>query len=125
MVARLREDPDAFGMTTAVSWYLTKHALGVYSARPGDFRLHEVDETMPRRELATEYTGPATVEAYTALFERDGSPGVGIVAARLPDGRRLLARLDHAEELVGSEDPLGAEVQIGPQGFRAARVSSG
>lgn len=30
----LRADPEAYGLATAVGWYLTKHAVGVYSARP-------------------------------------------------------------------------------------------
>ncbi len=33
LVERLREDPDALGLATAVGWYLTKHAVGIYGAR--------------------------------------------------------------------------------------------
>src|SRR5207244_6219152 len=34
LVGRLRGDPQACGLATAVGWYLTKHALGIYSGRP-------------------------------------------------------------------------------------------
>src|SRR5438105_3874140 len=31
MVERLRDDPGAMGLVTALGWYLTKHAVGLYS----------------------------------------------------------------------------------------------
>jgi acetyl-CoA C-acetyltransferase len=34
MVEVLRRDPQAYGLTTALGWYVTKHAVGVWSARP-------------------------------------------------------------------------------------------
>jgi acetyl-CoA C-acetyltransferase len=120
LVGRLREDPDAFGLTTALGWYVTKHALGVYSGKPpsqpyATLDVQEKVDQLPRRTVAAGYQGPATVEAYTALYERDGSPGMGIVAARLPDGRRALAKShDAAElaELLEGEDPLGRSVEL-------------
>ena len=33
LVERLREDPGSLGLTTAVGWYLTKHAVGIYGTR--------------------------------------------------------------------------------------------
>ncbi|MEZ5249303.1 MAG: hypothetical protein R2713_08855 [Ilumatobacteraceae bacterium] len=61
--------------------YTTKHAFGVYStAAPAEPFRHaypqdEID-AMPRRELAppAEAAGPATIEAYTVMFDRDGAP---------------------------------------------------
>jgi acetyl-CoA C-acetyltransferase len=120
LVPRLREDPDAYGLTTALGWYVTKHALGVYSGRPPErtYRTFDVQEEVdrqPRRAVAEGYSGPATVESYTALYERDGAPGMGIVAARLPDGRRALAKTHDASELaelLGDDDPLGRAVEM-------------
>ena len=34
LVKRLREDPTAYGLSTSLGWYITKHALGIYSAHP-------------------------------------------------------------------------------------------
>ena len=34
MVEVLRADPDAYGLTTALGWYVTKHTAAVWSARP-------------------------------------------------------------------------------------------
>jgi acetyl-CoA C-acetyltransferase len=120
LVGRLRDDPGAFGVTTGVGWYVTKHAIGVYSARPPAKPFAAIDvqdeiDALPSREVAADHVGAGTIEAYTALYERDGSPGMGIVAARLPDGRRAVAKTHHAAtlaNLVGPEDPLGQPVDL-------------
>ncbi|HEX6475934.1 MAG TPA: acetyl-CoA acetyltransferase [Acidimicrobiales bacterium] len=93
MVERLRATPASLGLVTALGWYVTKHAMGVYSTEPppAGYRRRspqaEVD-ALPRRSTAPEHDGPVTVESYTVLHERDGSPSLGIVACLLPDGRR-------------------------------------
>ncbi len=96
MVGRLREDAGAYGLVTANGYYLTKHALGIYSTTPpaDGFRWRsgqpDVDSS-PARQVATDHEGPATIEAYTVLHERDGSPQLGIIGALLADGRRTWA----------------------------------
>lgn len=95
VVGDLRARPGERGLVWANGGYLTKHAFGVYSTEPpaGGFRhaspQAEID-ALPRRELATgdDAAGPATVEAYTVMFDRDGRPEQGIAACLLPDGRR-------------------------------------
>jgi acetyl-CoA C-acetyltransferase len=101
---RLREDPGSLGLVTALGWYATKHAIGLYSASPppsGEFRWRsaqaEVD-ALPRRE-AVEHSGPATVEAYTVMYERDGTPATGIAALLLDDGRRTWATTTDADTM--------------------------
>lgn len=96
MVGRLRDDAGALGLVTGNGWYLTKHALGIYSTTPpsGGFRWAsgqaEVDAS-PARRVAADHEGQATVEAYTVLHERDGSPQLGIVGALTADGARTWA----------------------------------
>jgi acetyl-CoA C-acetyltransferase len=96
MVDRLRGDAGAFGLVTANGYYLTKHALGLYSTTPPaqGFRWAsgqpDVDAS-PRREVAPDHEGPVRVEAYTVLHERDGSPQLGIVGALTSEGRRVWA----------------------------------
>jgi acetyl-CoA C-acetyltransferase len=41
--------------------------------------------------VTEDVTGPAAIEAYTAVFGRDGVPDRGIVVGRSDDGRRFLA----------------------------------
>src|SRR5207302_5019450 len=93
MVERLRDDPGAMGLVTALGWYLTKHAVGLYSTTPppSGFRharpQDEVDR-LPRRQPVAEHEGPVTIDSYTVMHERDGSPALGLVACLIGDGRR-------------------------------------
>ena len=86
----LRGDPGSLGVVTALGWYLTKHSVGLYSTTPpaAGFRHEKPSAPGPRRDYTGDYEGPVTVEAYTVMHERDGSPVLGIVACLLPDGRR-------------------------------------
>ena len=45
---------------------------------------------MPRRDLAepAEAAGPAVIEAYTVMHDRDGVPEIGLASCLLADGRR-------------------------------------
>jgi acetyl-CoA C-acetyltransferase len=96
MVATLRAQPDAYGLTTALGWYITKHAAAVWSCRPPtmSFVTHhpqaEVD-ALPRREPAGLVDAAVTIEATSVSFERDGTPALGIVTGLLEDGRRAIA----------------------------------
>ena len=69
LVGRLREDPDALGLATAVGWYLTKHAVGIYGARrpDGPFAAAQVQDAGRRhahaREARAGVAGPAAAEA--------------------------------------------------------------
>jgi len=95
VMADLRERPGENGLVWANGGYATKHAFGVYSTRPptGGFRHDkpqaEID-ALPRRTLASvdEARGPARVEAYTVMHDRDGRPEQCIAACLLADGRR-------------------------------------
>ena len=96
MVEVLRGDPGSFGLVTALGWYVTKHAVGIYSTEPpaAGFRGENVQaavDALPRRTVDEDYTGPATVETYTVMHERDGSPSLGIIVALTPAGDRTLA----------------------------------
>lgn len=107
LVGRLRENPDDVGLVTGLGWYVTKHSIGVYRARPveGGFRgadvQAEVDALDARRPFvpASSVEGPVRVETYTVTYERDGTPVTGIVACLLPDGSRTLATTSDPADL--------------------------
>ncbi len=99
MVERLREEPEAVGLVTALGWFITKHAAGVYSAHPkdGDWSRpdmsrdqQEIDE-MSRPVLVEQANGAATIETYTVMHNREGAPDYAIVIGRIEDGRRFVA----------------------------------
>ena len=49
------------------------------------------------------------VEAHTAIYDRDGTPTMGIVALRLADGRRAFGRTHDATTIAELQrgEPLG------------------
>ena len=104
MVETLRSDPGSYGLTTALGWYVTKHAAAVWSTRPParPFSVAhpqaEVD-ALPRRTVAGLIDGDATVEATAVAFERDGEPSVAILSLVLDDGRRALANATDRDAL--------------------------
>ena len=112
LAERLRAEPGAAGLVSSVGWYLTKHAVGVYSsaAPPHPWRRedpksyqHIVDDE-PHPETVDVGSGLATVETYTVVHDRDGRPSLGIVAARMADGRRCWANITDAEVLERMEE---------------------
>jgi len=127
MVDVLRADPGSFGLCTALGWYITKHAVGVYSTEPppNGFRhdrpQDQVD-VLPRRDPVGDYEGAATIDSYTVMHERDGEPAIGLVACLLPDGRRTWANTNEPglmkamtlEEFVGRTAALkeGGQVEV-------------
>lgn len=107
------------GLVTANSGYLTKHSFGVYAAVPGTgFRRPSVQaevDAVPTTEVVAEYDGPAVLEAWTVLFDREGEPETALAALRTPDGGRTLARSTGREELgrlSGDEEVAGADAVV-------------
>jgi acetyl-CoA C-acetyltransferase len=122
MVERLRAAPGTSGLVSGVGWYLTKHAVGIYSsAAPSHPFVREAPQTYqstvdaePHPKLVTAYSGPATVESYTVQHDRDGKPAIGIVAARLPDGGRCWANLSDGAvlERIEREEFIGESGRV-------------
>ncbi|MEZ5322223.1 MAG: acetyl-CoA acetyltransferase [Microthrixaceae bacterium] len=96
MIDVLRDDPGTFGLITANGGNLQKHSFGVYSTSPP-----KAPFTAPRPQSAVDaeawvdtdpnYAGPATIEAWTVMHERDGSIGRAHAVLRAPSGRRRWA----------------------------------
>jgi acetyl-CoA C-acetyltransferase len=126
MVDACRADPGSLGLVTGVGYYLTKHSAGVYSTRPPERGYVRVDPAMtkatieatPGRVAAGAYAGPATVEATTVQYSRDGDPTLGVLATLTPDGRRALANTTDPSALVSmtTEEWVGRSVQLGTDG---------
>jgi acetyl-CoA C-acetyltransferase len=107
MVDACRRDPGSLGFVNAIGWYITKHAVGCYSTTPPHDGFGRVDpaetqravDARPGREPAGSYEGPATVEATSVGYERDGTPSLAIVSTLTPAGRRALANSRDADVL--------------------------
>ncbi len=119
MVERLRADEGASGLVTALGWYATKHAVGLYSTTPPEaFRWQSVQDEvdrLPARSVAEDHHGPATIESYTVVHDREGNAASG-TAALLTDtgGRTWSSTTDPAVMAAMTTDDLAgrtAEVQ--------------
>lgn len=100
IVERLRQEPGAVGLATALGWYITKHAVGLYGTTPppgGEFRRADTTAAQaaidaaaldpPRRDAE----GECEVESYTVVCDRDGSAQAVPLVCRTGDGRRAVA----------------------------------
>jgi acetyl-CoA C-acetyltransferase len=114
MVERVREHGGT-GLVSAMGWYATKHAVGIYGATPParGWRRGETAEAQRSIDasavaVAPAGDGPAVVVAGTTVCGPDGAVSAAPVIARLPDGRQMAAAAEPrglaalaGEELVG------------------------
>ncbi|MBD0024468.1 hypothetical protein GII33_19880 [Gordonia pseudamarae] len=123
VATRLRENPGSYGLVTANSGYLTKHAFGIYSTTPPEsgFSRHDVQNLVDAEPVTTEmisYAGTARVESWTVVYGRDGLPEKAFVAAAPRSGERVLAVVTDADDLAAfaGEDVAGRDVRVGEAG---------
>lgn len=134
MLDRLRAAPGTRGLVTALGWYVTKHAVGVYGTEPGPAPWRApagspqaAVDAVPHPALVERPQGAAVIETYTVAHARSGEPERGIVVGRLPDGRRLLAIVDGDRadlESLESAEGVGREgsVRTGDDGLNRFRL---
>ena len=94
----LREKPGSKGLVTANGGLLTKHALCIYSTDAPEkpfawANLQDEVDAMPRREVAEEHDGSATIETYVVMYDADAQPSTAHAACLLDDGRRTWANI--------------------------------
>jgi acetyl-CoA C-acetyltransferase len=98
MIAALREGRGQWGLCTANGWFLTKQSTGVYSTVAPDEPFERQDpkliqakiDALPHPEITETPEGPATIEAYTVIHDREDYRG-GVVIGRDSQGRRFVA----------------------------------
>jgi acetyl-CoA C-acetyltransferase len=121
LAGRLRADPGAVGLVTALGWYTTKHAVGVYASTPPSGGFHQAGpeiqaevDALPRRVAVADHEGPVTIESFTVMHERDNSPALGIVACLLPGGERAWGNTTDSDTLAElmSTDVIGAAATL-------------
>ncbi|HEU4430148.1 MAG TPA: acetyl-CoA acetyltransferase [Myxococcota bacterium] len=96
MAQLLRESPGEIGMLNAVSGFLTKQGVTLWSNAPPEraFGFDDVSESVARETteipLAEDARGDASCVSYTVQFEGE-LPSRTLFVCDLPDGRRALA----------------------------------
>jgi acetyl-CoA C-acetyltransferase len=100
----IRAGTASLGLATGLGWYVTKHAVGIYGAKPPPHgwrydacapQQRRIDEgALP---VATTPSGTARVEGMTVLHDRAGQITGAPIFGRLASGERVVA--DAAPEL--------------------------
>lgn len=122
MVDTLRREPAALGLVSANGGAITKLALTMLSTTPREpFRYASAQpaiDASPRRRVADDFMGTATVETCTVMHARDGRAEYGIVVCRTPDDRRAwgIVRDPDAIEHMVTEDVVGRHAVIAADG---------
>jgi len=104
MMEKVRAKPGSFGMVTANGWYVTKHAMGIYSTtrakgpwRREDPKTYQRDiDAMAHPVVEAKPDGEGIVETYTVMHDR-GGPRIGIIVGRLGEGKRFIAHTPNDE----------------------------
>ncbi len=93
-----RRSPADIGLVTGLGWYVTKHAVGLYSATPPPNGWQHPDMTAEQAridataiEVVGDVSGVAEVEGFTVLHDRVQGPTAAPIFARFADGRRVVA----------------------------------
>lgn len=136
MVRSLRARPAAQALLYGQGGYVTKHhalVIGCDAADPAGLMLpKDVQDAaeaerapVPTLELAT--AGPATIETFSVVHDRDGAPAYGSIVGRTPAGARVFARVGMAdvdfvarlESLEASPVGLAGRVSVSEDGLQA------
>jgi acetyl-CoA C-acetyltransferase len=123
MVERLRGEPERKALVSAMGWYFTKHAQGIYSGMPLEREWRRADspqdqaelDAMPHPTLVEAAHGVGAVETYTVVFDRAGEPKFGIVFGRLETGGRFIANAEPDPELLRwmtQEEMVGRRAKV-------------
>lgn len=121
---RLRAKPGEFALITGNGWYLTKQSTGVWSTTPVEGRWEREDpavlqceiDQLPHPEIVERPQGPATIETYTVVHDRDGYR-LGIVIGRDEAGRRFVANTPSDKATLAdleSREGVGRTGVVGP-----------
>jgi acetyl-CoA C-acetyltransferase len=82
---------------------------------PQDFDFQAEADALrgPAPPVQEDYLGPATVETYTVLYDREGSAQHGAIIGRPPNGARFIAKVPAADAATilwltsGAQEPVG------------------
>ncbi len=126
MVEKLRVEPGD-GLLFANGGFATHNHAIILTTRPQPAGTFPQDydcqaEADARRgpipELVDGYEGPAEIETYTVIYDREAQPRFGVVLAKMPDSRRAIARVPAEDEAMiafltsGKTEPVGTTGRV-------------
>jgi acetyl-CoA C-acetyltransferase len=124
MVGVLREDPGSLGLVTANGGNIDKHSFGLYSTTPppDGFRWEKPQERIAAAAtpvpVDADHRGPAQIETWTVMHDREGVPERAHAACRTGAGHRTWGVTDDPGVMseMESRDMVGVSVDIGDEG---------
>ena len=136
MVRSMRAAPAARALLYGQGGYVTKHhalVVGSEPAEPASLMLpKDVQDAAeaaraPVPALALDYAGPATIETFSIVYDRDGAPSHGSIIGRTPAHARVFARIAVADNGLldrlrdPDRSPVGTpgRVTVADDGFQA------
>ncbi|BBZ58736.1 acetyl-CoA acetyltransferase [Mycolicibacterium monacense] len=130
-VAAMRDNPGSYGLVGANGGVMSKYSVGVYSTEPADWAADRSKELqadiagLPKVPVTRHADGRGTVETYSVRY--DWPVRTGIIIGRLDaDGSRFLAisEDDDLVALMSDGDPLGAAIEVRPDGDKNRATSA-
>jgi hypothetical protein len=136
MVRSLRDRPAAQALLYGQGGYVTKHhalVIGCDPADPAGLMLpKDVQDTAEAARAAVPtldlgYAGPATIETFSIVHDRDGAAAHGSIVGRTPARARVFGRVDmgdagfvaRLESLDASPVGLAGRVSVADDGLQA------
>src|SRR5258708_11915360 len=112
------------GLATHNHSIVLSHAPFAPNIFPQSFDYQAEADTLrgPAPRVQEDYLGPATVETYTVLYDREGAPQQGAVIGRALSGARFIAKVPAADSATiqwltsGEQEPVGAAGAAGQGG---------
>jgi len=110
MAEKLRHNPDSIGLVQALSWFISKHSVGIYASQgkaspkrqiPPESCQAELDK-IEGPPLIDQASGDAVVETYTLFHDRSGQPIDAVIIGRLDNGARFLAKIAQDKDLLAA-----------------------
>lgn len=133
-IERLRADRENVGFVSALGWYFTKYSVGIYSGRePEQPWNREPQQGLQQKlnnlsgpGLIMNPKGPAAMEAYTVMHDREGNPDYAIIISRLTNDKRCWAVIEDDKDILKameSEEFIGREGVMVPGGDEPNRMN--
>jgi acetyl-CoA C-acetyltransferase len=128
IVTKLRKDPATYGLVGTNGWFMSKHAVGIYSGkRPQagwkyfeDAELQHTLDAEPEPVIEDAPKGEADIVAYTILMKK-GRPVRGFIIARLLETNAVFLGATDPEDIrtparMFEIEPIGQKVTVTPMG---------
>jgi len=123
MVEVLRQNPKDQGMVQALSWFISKHSVGIYaseyrSSGKGTMTLNGYADRLSyvkKIPVLEKASGRATVETYILFHDHEGRPVDGTIVGRTQDGSRFLSKPGLGKEeltLMTQEEWIGKSGKV-------------